>query len=77
MLKLNAPEKALKMLKRAITIAEVEDKYHDLMTFYDGAITLAPLYDLLSTVFYPDLSQNLAMKIARLCSFRSLSQFAR
>lgn len=28
-------------------------------------ITLAPLYDLLSTVSYPDLSPNLAMKIAR------------
>ena len=28
-----------------------------------GAITLAPLYDLLSTVLYPDLSPRLAMKI--------------
>jgi serine/threonine-protein kinase HipA len=33
---------------------------------YEGdEITLAPLYDLLSTVSYPDLSPNLAMKIAR------------
>ena len=29
----------------------------------DGAITLAPLYDLLSTVIYPELSPKLAMKI--------------
>jgi serine/threonine-protein kinase HipA len=29
----------------------------------DGAITLAPLYDLLSTVLYPELSATLAMKI--------------
>lgn len=30
----------------------------------DGAITLAPLYDLLATVAYPDLSPRLAMRIA-------------
>jgi len=29
----------------------------------DGAVTLAPLYDLLSTVIYPELSPKLAMKI--------------
>jgi len=29
----------------------------------EGAITLAPLYDLLSTVLYPELSPKLAMKI--------------
>lgn len=29
----------------------------------DGAIVLAPLYDLLSTVLYPELSSKLAMKI--------------
>lgn len=29
----------------------------------DGAIVLAPLYDLLSTTLYPELSPNLAMKI--------------
>ena len=28
-----------------------------------GTITLAPLYDLLSTILYPDLSPRLAMKI--------------
>jgi serine/threonine-protein kinase HipA len=31
----------------------------------DGAVRLAPLYDLLSTVVYPDLSPKLAMKIAK------------
>jgi serine/threonine-protein kinase HipA len=31
----------------------------------DGGITLAPLYDLLSTIAYPDLSAKLAMKIAK------------
>ena len=31
----------------------------------DGRVALAPLYDLLSTVVYPDLSAKLAMKIAR------------
>jgi serine/threonine-protein kinase HipA len=30
-----------------------------------GGLALAPLYDLLSTVIYPDLSAKLAMKIAR------------
>ena len=30
-----------------------------------GGVTLAPLYDLLSTVAYPDLSAKLAMKIAK------------
>jgi serine/threonine-protein kinase HipA len=29
-----------------------------------AGVTLAPFYDLLSTVAYPDLSPNLAMKIA-------------
>ncbi|PZU06723.1 type II toxin-antitoxin system HipA family toxin [Sphingomonas sp.] len=31
----------------------------------DGMVRLAPLYDLLSTVAYPDLSPKLAMKIAK------------
>lgn len=30
-----------------------------------GGVVLAPLYDLLSTIIYPDLSAKLAMKIAR------------
>ena len=41
MLKLAAPERALKLLKRAIQIAEIEDKHMDLMTFYDSACALA------------------------------------
>ena len=35
------------------------------MLHIDGAIRLGPLYDLLSTVAYPDLSPKLAMKIAK------------
>jgi serine/threonine-protein kinase HipA len=35
------------------------------LLYESDEITLAPLYDLLSTVPYPDLSPNLAMKIAR------------
>jgi serine/threonine-protein kinase HipA len=35
------------------------------LLYENDEITLAPLYDLLSTVSYPDLSPNLAMKIAR------------
>lgn len=31
----------------------------------DGAVVLAPLYDLLSTIAYPELSAKLAMKIAK------------
>jgi serine/threonine-protein kinase HipA len=31
----------------------------------DGAVRLAPLYDLLATIAYPELSDKLAMKIAR------------
>jgi serine/threonine-protein kinase HipA len=32
---------------------------------HDGGITIAPLYDLLATVAYPDLSAKLAMRIAK------------
>jgi serine/threonine-protein kinase HipA len=35
------------------------------LLYQAGNVTLAPFYDLLSTVAYPDLSPNLAMKIAR------------
>ncbi|GBH28811.1 HipA domain-containing protein [Sphingobium xenophagum] len=35
------------------------------LLYIDGAIRLAPLYDLLSTVAYRDLSPKLAMKIAK------------
>jgi len=30
---------------------------------YSGQFQLAPLYDLICTIFYPDLSQNMAMKL--------------
>ena len=42
--------------------ADAHAKYFSLLHL-GGAITFAPLYDLLSTVLYPDLSPGLAMKI--------------
>ncbi len=44
--------------------ADAHRKNYSLL-YANDAIALAPLYDLLSTVTYPDLSPNLAMKIAR------------
>lgn len=44
--------------------ADAHGKNFSLLHTNEG-ITLAPLYDLLSTVSYPDLSPNLAMKIAK------------
>ncbi len=35
------------------------------LLYHAGAVTLAPFYDLLATVAYPDLSAKLAMKIAK------------
>lgn len=44
--------------------ADAHGKNYSLLHGADGAM-LAPLYDLLSTVAYPDLSPKLAMKIAK------------
>lgn len=44
--------------------ADAHGKNYSLLHGADGA-TLAPLYDLLSTIAYPDLSPKLAMKIAK------------
>lgn len=44
--------------------ADAHGKNYSLL-YQADAVVLAPLYDLLSTVAYPDLSPNLAMKIAR------------
>jgi serine/threonine-protein kinase HipA len=44
--------------------ADAHGKNYSLL-YQADAIVMAPLYDLLSTVAYPDLSPNLAMKIAR------------
>lgn len=42
---------------------------------YQGAVaSLAPFYDLLSTVAYPDLSPNLAMKIAKRATLEEIGQ---
>ena len=43
--------------------ADAHGKNYSLL--YDSRTELSPLYDLLSTVAYPELSPNLAMKIAR------------
>ncbi len=45
--------------------ADAHGKNFSLLYRENGAIELAPLYDLLSTVYYPELSPRLAMKIAR------------
>ena len=37
-------------------------------------MSLSPFYDLLSTVAYPDLSPNLAMKIARRATLEEIGQ---
>lgn len=37
-------------------------------------VSLAPFYDLLSTVAYPDLSPNLAMKIAKRATLEEIGQ---
>lgn len=44
--------------------ADAHGKNYSLLARPDGSIEVAPLYDLLSTVAYPDLSPMLAMKIA-------------
>lgn len=44
--------------------ADAHGKNYSLLAHPDGSIEIAPLYDLLSTVAYSDLSPMLAMKIA-------------
>lgn len=61
------PREILKLLDAAIfnliiSNADAHAKNFSLL-HKDGTITLAPLYDLLSTVLYPELSPKLAMKI--------------
>lgn len=45
--------------------ADAHAKNYGLLYRENGYIELAPLYDLLSTVYYPELSPRLAMKIAK------------
>jgi serine/threonine-protein kinase HipA len=52
--------------------ADAHGKNYSLL-YQADAIVMAPLYDLLSTVAYPDLSPNLAMKIARRARLEDLS----
>lgn len=58
-----SPAKQRKGAPRAVLInADAHAKNFSLL-HKDGAITLAPLYDLLSIVIYPELSPKLAMKV--------------
>ncbi|RNA22637.1 gamma-soluble NSF attachment -like [Brachionus plicatilis] len=41
MLKTTDPESSLKLVKRAIQVAEVEDKNHQIVTMYENAVNLA------------------------------------
>ncbi len=51
--------------------ADAHGKNYSLLYGADG-VTLAPLYDLLSTVAYPQLSPKLAMKIARCATLEEI-----
>ena len=66
----------LKLLDAAIVQvllgnADAHGKNYSLL-LQDGRVELAPLYDLLSTVAYPDLSPNFAMRIARRATLEEL-----
>jgi len=52
--------------------ADAHAKNFSLLFRENGVIELAPLYDLLSTVYYPNLSPRLAMKIAKRLTLEEL-----
>lgn len=52
------------ILQMLLGNADAHGKNYSLLALPDGSIEVAPLYDLLSTIAYPDLSPTLAMKIA-------------
>ena len=52
------------ILQMLLGNADAHGKNYSLLSRPDGSIEVAPLYDLLSTIAYPDLSPMLAMKIA-------------
>ena len=52
------------ILQTLLGNADAHGKNYSLLSRPDGSIEVAPLYDLLSTIAYPDLSPMLAMKIA-------------
>ena len=52
------------ILQMLLGNADAHGKNYSLLASPDGSIEVAPLYDLLSTIAYPDLSPTLAMKIA-------------
>ena len=51
--------------------ADAHGKNYSLL-YREGGVELAPLYDLLSTVAYPDLSPNLAMRVAGRATLQAL-----
>ncbi|MCY4647858.1 MAG: type II toxin-antitoxin system HipA family toxin [Gammaproteobacteria bacterium] len=60
------------ILQMLLGNADAHGKNYSLLARPDGSIEVAPLYDLLSTIAYPDLSPTLAMKIAGRGSLRQL-----
>ena len=67
----------LKLLDAAIVQAllgnaDAHGKNYSLLHRGGGVVSLAPLYDLLSTVAYPDLSPRFAMKIAGRATLREI-----
>ena len=55
--------------------ADAHGKNYSLLYTAEGA-TMAPLYDLLTTVAYPELSPNLAMKIGRCATLGEIDESA-
>ncbi len=52
MLKVNDPEGALVIYKKVIYISEVEDKNHEMVRFYEQAISLALKLEKYLTCFF-------------------------
>jgi serine/threonine-protein kinase HipA len=60
------------ILQTLLGNADAHGKNYSLLSRDDGSTEVAPLYDLLSTIAYPDLSPTLAMKIAGRGTLRQL-----
>ena len=60
-------------LGNAAAPADAHGKNYSLLR-REGSVELAPLYDLLSTVAYPDLSPGFAMRVARRATLQELRQ---
>ena len=42
---------------------DAHGKNYSLLYYADASVRFAPLYDLVCTVYYPELTDNMAMKI--------------